>query len=334
MPSIPDTAATQINGSRQPGSGDWVGNSAAAIRVRGEIATAALSDDPVLVEAEDGTGRRFAAELIHRLSPGSTPDSAADFLAVEAGGWPPEELGSHIEAALEGPPGNANGSRVRTLYLSGVERSAIGRFASVVASAGASSRFRLIASTAPPSTAGDNGHVGRVPVPAAPPAITIRIPPLRERKMDISALALRFFADACDHAGVGPYGISSRMIAAYHDYHWPGNVVELRAVIESAVSTAALAHFRGRVLPDSFCAIGFEGDRSGRSLKEMIRDMERSILENTLHRVGGNQAHAARILHLKTTTLHEKLKRYGMLRAFRQRDAASVGQGDGSHAPR
>ena len=244
---------------------------------------------------------------------------------------PPEELGPHVEAALEGPLGNGNGSRVRTLYLSGVERDAIGRFASWAAGAGASSPLpphRINrASNEPP---GGNGQTRRPPVTADPPTIVIRIPPLRERKMDISALALRFFADACDHAGVGPYGISGRMIAAYHDYDWPGNVVELRAVIESAVSTAALAHFRGRVLPDSFCAIAFDGDRSGRSLKEMIRDMERSILESTLHRVGGNQAHAARILQLNTTTLHEKLKRYGMLRASRQRDSASpasIGRG-------
>ena len=338
MQSIPDTTAGQIDGSRQPGSGDWVGNSAAAVRIRGEIATAAFSDDPVLVEGEDGTGRRLAAELIHRLDPGSASDSASDsagdFLAIDAGCRPPEELGTHVEAALEGPPGNGNGSRVRTLYLSGVERSTIGRLASEAAGVGEPRRFRLIASTAPLSTAGGNGQTRRPPIAAGPPIIVIRIPPLRERKTDISALALRFFADACGHAGVGPYGISSRMIAAYHDYDWPGNVVELRAVIESAVSTAALARFRGRVLPDSFCAICFDGDPSGRSLKEMIRDMERSILESTLHRVGGNQAHAARILQLNTTTLHEKLKRYGMLRLFRQRDSASLRPGDLGQASR
>ncbi len=326
MESIPDTFASQSNGSRQPGQGDWVGNSASAVRIRGEIATAALSSDPVLVEAEDGTGRRLAAELIHRLSPGSTSGSAEDFLAIEAGGRPPEELGPHVEAALGGPAGDTNRSRVRTVYLSGMERNAIGRLPSGAAGVGASRRFRLIASAAPPSTAGHNGQSGRLPTSAAPPTITIRIPPLRERKMDISALALRFLDHACDHAGVGPYGISGRMIAAYHDYHWPGNVVELRAVIESAVSTAALARFRGRVLPDSFCAICFDGERAGRSLKEIIGDMERSILESTLTRVGGNQAHAARILRLNTTTLHEKLKRYGMLRASRQRDSASARQ--------
>ena len=95
MQSIPDTSASQISGSRPPGSGDWVGNSAAAVRIRGEIATAALSDDLVLVEAEDGTGRRLAAELIHRLGPGSTPRPRPEnFLAIEAAGsaaggaWP------------------------------------------------------------------------------------------------------------------------------------------------------------------------------------------------------------------------------------------------------
>ena len=146
-----------------------------------------------------------------------------------------------------------------------------------------------------------------------PELIIIRIPPLRERKMDISALALTFLTEASERAGIGPYGISSRMIAAYHDYDWPGNVAELRAVIDSAVSTAALARFRGRILPDSFCAVPFNGDRTGRSLKEMMRDIERNILENTLHRVDGNQTHAARILQVSTTTLHEKLKRHGLL---------------------
>ena len=47
----------------------------------------------------------------------------------------------------------------------------------------------------------------------------------------------------------------------------------------------------------------------------MVRDVEKNILENTLHRVGGNQTHAARILQLNTTTLHEKLKRHGLLRS-------------------
>ena len=152
-----------------------------------------------------------------------------------------------------------------------------------------------------------------------PGTTTIQIPPLRERKMDISPLALRFLTDACQRAGAGPYALSKRMIAAYHDYDWPGNAEELKAVIESAVSTAALARFRGRVLPDSFCSISFDSDRSGRSLREMLRDMEKTILENTLHRVAGNQAHAARILQVNATTLHEKLKRYGLLRSTRSR---------------
>ena len=136
--------------------------------------------------------------------------------------------------------------------------------------------------------------------------------------MDISALALKFLTDACERAAVGPYGISSHMIAAYHDYDWPGNVAELRAVVDGAVSTAALARFRGRILPDSFCAVPFNGDRTGRSLKEMMRDIEKSILKKTLHRVDGNQTHAARILQLSTTTLHEKLKRHGLLLTTRK----------------
>ncbi len=299
---------------------DWIGSSAEAARIRDEIATASLSSEPVVIVGEGGTGRRFAAELIHRSSH-SGPDAAESFVPIEAGSVPPGKLAAHLDVAAAGASGNGTGPGARTLYLSGIDRAGPMDFGSLASTAG----VRLIASTAPPAKTSGNGRREVPPTTSVPGMATIRIPPLRERKMDISALALRFLADACDHAGVGPYGISSRMIAAYHDYDWPGNVAELRAVIESAVSTAALARFRGRVLPDSFCAICFDGDRSGRSFKEMIRDLERSILENTLHRVGGNQAHAARILQLNATTLHEKLKRHGMLRALRQRDAASPG---------
>ena len=68
---------------------------------------------------------------------------------------------------------------------------------------------------------------------------------------------------------------------------------------------ATLTRFRGRILPDSFCAVPFNGDRTGRLLKEMMRDIEKDILANTLHRVDGNQTHAARILQVSTTTLHK-----------------------------
>ncbi|MYF77893.1 MAG: hypothetical protein F4174_11360 [Acidobacteria bacterium] len=173
---------------------------------------------------------------------------------------------------------------------------------------------RLIASTAPGPKAQANGPREASSPPRVPGITTIHIASLRERKMDIAALALRFLTDACERAGVGPYGISSRMIAAYHDYDWPGNVAELKAVVDGAVSTAALARFRGKILPDAFCAVPFNGDRTGRSLKEMMRDIEKNILANTLHRVDGNQTHAARILQVSTTTLHEKLKRHNLLK--------------------
>ena len=312
MQSAPDQSVSQTRWPGLPAGGDWVGSSAEAARIRGAIATASLSGDPVVIVGEGGTGRRLAAELIHRSShPGV--DSVDGFVPIEAGSVPAGKLAPHLQTVVADTGDTGNGPAARTLYLSGVDKDGLEDLNSLVQGLG----VRLIASTAPPRRTPANGRRGTLPAITLPGVATIRIPPLRERKMDISPLALRFLTDACERCGVGPYGISGRMISAYHDYDWPGNAAELQAVIESAVSTAALARFRGRVLPDSFCVFTFVTDRTGRSLREMLHNVEKNILEQTLHRVGGNQTHAARVLQVNTTTLHEKLKRHGLLRASR-----------------
>ena len=311
MLSTADEPGSRPTGSRLFDPGDWIGSSDLAGRVRSAIATAALSPAPVLIEAEDGTGRRLAAELIHRADAAGSGNRSGAFFRLDAGGQPAAKVIPRIAAARRSANGNGTGAEPQTIYVSGVAWSSAADLNQVENGLGARLRQRLIASASPP--AARNRAANRLPLIEHPQVSTIRIPPLRERKMDISSLALRFLAEASDRAGVGPYGISSRMIAVYHDYDWPGNVAELRAVMESAVSTAALARFRGRLLPDSFCGVTFTGDRTGRSLKEMLGDIEKTILENTLHRVNGNQTTAARILRVNTTTLHEKLKRHGLL---------------------
>ena len=250
MQSTPNYPVSQARWSGLPVWGDWVGSSAEAARIRGEIATASTSADPVVIVAEAGSGRRLTAELIHRSSLGAGANPTEGFLRLEAGSVTAGKLAPHLEAVAVSARENGNGSGRRTLYLSGIDRAGPTDLGSLAAIPG----IRLIASAAPVAKNPANGRRNVPPMTKVPGVTTIQIPPLRERKMDISALALSFLTDACKRAGVGPYGLSNRMIAAYHDYDWPGNAAELRAVIESAVSTAALARFRGRVLPDSFCA--------------------------------------------------------------------------------
>ncbi len=311
----------------------WVGCSAEAAAVRGAITTAAFSEGPVRILGEPGAGRRLAAELVHRLS----RRSSQAFVPFTGAGVPRGELGpvlADIRRAAEdadrgagtaGLPALLRG-RPGSVYVSGADELAPTDQAVLEDALRRPQPFRLLASFDPASRAA--GDRASQPLRGGrPEAFTIRIAPLRARREDVPALTLHFLSAACRDAGVGPWGVSQATMEAYAAHHWPGNAAELRMWVERAVATAAVCRFEGSVLPDGVCSppdgpLPAPSGVGSKPLKAVLARIERSIIERTLRRAGGNQKRTAALLQVNPTTLHEKMKRHGLLRAPKRRDPA------------
>lgn len=311
---------------RQLGSafslGDWVGCTPESQEVRKAVATAALSTGPVLLLGEGGSGRRLAAELIHRH--GRNPN--ATFLPVEIPSLPRGELQRWLEDFAD--PGADEGATPRA-YAGGRSRPGAIYFSEITELAPIDQKalseflespvpFRVMASA--DTSIHEAVHQGDFDrrLFYLLSAVRISIPSLRARRGDIPALVGHFLKRCCERSQLKPLGVPPNIIESYMAYDWPGNVAELSMVIERAVSIAAAARFEGATLPEQFCgAPSFDFPESAPpsdvSLRDFIADIERRVIIQTLARVDGSQKKAAERLRLNPTTLHEKMKRHKIL---------------------
>ena len=149
--------------------------------------------------------------------------------------------------------------------------------------------------------------------------IAVQLPPLRQRKEDVPALVTHFvekYAKENDKpvAGVTPEGLQALM-----DYDWPGNVRELENVIERGVVLTTTDTIGRDLIPDhvrtapSFHVPHLAVPPEGISLRDVIANFERRLIESTLESTGGVQKEAARLLGLKPTTLNEMIKRHSIV---------------------
>ena len=299
-------------------SSDWVGCTEQSHGVRQSIATAAYATGSVALIGEGGSGRRLAAELVHRH--GRNPGRA--FLPMDLSSLPEGELGrilAEVPKSSDTASYWARGARPGTLYLR--ELNALGAEDQLALKEFVSEPlpFRLMVSAHPSIHATVRRGGFDATTFAAVSKLSIDVPSLRERRDDIPALIDHFLKRFCDRFELKPLGIPSSSIESYASYDWPGNVSELSMVIERAISTASVAKFDGGTLPERFCThpeqTAPEAARlKNVSLRELIADIEKRIIVQTLARVHGSQRRAAGELRLNPTTLHEKMKRYNILR--------------------
>ena len=312
---------------RQLGSavslGDWVGCTPESIEIRKSIATAALANGSVLLLGEDGSGRRLAAELLHRhgRNPGAT------FLPVDLVSLPSGEIrrlfDEVLEAADTGRGAYVRGARPGTLYLA--ELTALSPEDQTILARKLLQPlpFRVLCSAHPSILDAVRQDRFDEATFRAVSKVRIQIPPLRSRRADIPLLIDHFLKRACERFQLKPLGIPSTSIENYSSYDWPGNVAELAMMIERAVGIASAAKFDGTTLPEHFCSppsltVPEGGRLKNISLRELIADIEKRIIVQTLERVDGSQKRAAEELRLNPTTLHEKMKRYKILPSARR----------------
>ncbi|PJC74925.1 MAG: sigma-54-dependent Fis family transcriptional regulator [Syntrophobacterales bacterium CG_4_8_14_3_um_filter_49_14] len=142
----------------------------------------------------------------------------------------------------------------------------------------------------------------------------IQLPPLRERKEDIPILIDNFLADANLRLGTSITGVSRDAMEPLLRYHWPGNIRELKNIVERAATMA-----EGEFITSKVITLSFAGPKSGLALPELpaylgeiIEEVERQLIIGALQKTGGIQVEAAKLLGITEKNLWKKIKKHGI----------------------
>jgi DNA-binding NtrC family response regulator len=149
--------------------------------------------------------------------------------------------------------------------------------------------------------------------------VAFNLPPLRERTGGIPSLANSFLADYAGRAGRTGLSIAPEAMRALEAHPWPGNIRELRNVIERAVALSVGPTIQLEDLPETFSdpglAVCFKlAEASAVStLAESKDQAERERIEKALERNGNNRLRAAAELGISRMTLYNKLRKLGVM---------------------
>jgi DNA-binding NtrC family response regulator len=296
------------------------------------IAQVARTTTTVLITGESGTGKELIARAIHRQG----PRRDRPFVAVNPGAVPEtlieSELFGHEKGAFTGAYqrkiGKFEMAQGGTLFLDEIgtlkadlqvkllrvlqerEIERVGGTHPIKID------VRIVAATNADLKAAINSDGFRRDLYYRLNVVAITVPPLRERRQDIPALAERFIRRYNDEFGKRVGGLSSDALAALTDYSWPGNVRELQNVIERCVVLADGPRIELNdlpmdvLLPDHRARVR---DAEALPLHEATEEFERQIVLRVLERVRWNRSEAARILGVHRNSLKAKLVRWRLL---------------------
>jgi len=146
--------------------------------------------------------------------------------------------------------------------------------------------------------------------------LELLVPPLREHREDIPALAAEFARRYAERFGMPHVRLTPELVDALQRVDWPGNVRQLENAVARIVALSTGGEDRPRGVHGSLGRYrgrdGFRGSAEGTlSLREQLDAVERSLIRRTMTAVGGNQSEAARRLGLNRGSLIERLKKYG-----------------------
>jgi two-component system NtrC family response regulator len=300
-------------------------------------ARAAARDVTILIRGESGTGKELLARAIHLAS----PRRHGPFVAVSIAALPEtlieSELFGHERGAFTGADRERRGrfelADRGTLLLDEIgdlprsmqvkllrvlqERT----FERLGGTRTLSADARIIAATNRDLEAMVGSGDFREDLFYRLNVVSIRVPPLRERREDIPALVERFLS-ACGATGAAPPRISREAMDAVVKYSYPGNVRELENIIQRASALARTSLIGTADLPNYVIGLGSEppADDSA-SLPAQVARLERRLIVDALAQAGGVQTRAARLLGISERHLRYKLRKHG----FENATAAAVG---------
>ena len=142
--------------------------------------------------------------------------------------------------------------------------------------------------------------------------VPIRLPPLRERAGDVPLLVDRYLAESSIQHHRGPKEVSREAMRLLRLYGWPGNVRQLRNLMERLVVTVKDATIQPWHLPEEIQASKEDVRTMVITLGTSIQQIERQVIERTLKEVTNHRENAAKLLGISLRTLQYKIKEYGI----------------------
>jgi DNA-binding NtrC family response regulator len=147
----------------------------------------------------------------------------------------------------------------------------------------------------------------------------IHLPPLREHREDIPLLTEYILRDINTKHGKNVKGVGAEVMDIFMSHTWPGNIRELRNVLERSTIMCEKDLITRACLPDEFGKSATKSPSDLSALKfpigTTVDAMERELILQTLAATGNNKTRAAELLGISLKTLHNKLKEYGGERA-------------------
>ncbi len=304
---------------------ELLGHSSEIIRVKEMISRIAAEKVPVLITGESGTGKELVARSIHMQSRRATKPLVTMNCAAMPDNLVESELFGHEKGAFTGAIAAKKGkfefANDSTLFLDEIGDMNLhvqakllrvlqdGQFQRIGSNDNTYSDVRLIAATNKNlSSAMQNGEF-REDLFYRINVFQIEIPPLRERGDDILLLANNFLRMFNERYQKSVKGFDPSVVDWMQGYHFPGNVRELRNIIERAVIMGQYDIVTLNYMPNS----GKNGHPKVEKKSELSLDaLERDHIISVLKQVENNKSAAARILGIARKTLREKIQKYNI----------------------
>ncbi len=324
---------------------EFTGSSAAINQVRATLKRIANTGSRLLITGPAGSGKEVAARLLHAWS----PRAGNAFVSVNSARITPERFeqelfGEEADGALV-RPGLLEMADGGTLYFDEVADMPLSTQARILrvltdqafVRVGGTRQIRVdvrvVSSTSRDLEKEIAERRFREDLFYRLNVVPVSIPGLRERREDIPALVDHFFARYANEQGVPPPQVSTEAMTALQAYEWPGNVRQLRNVVERTVIMAPrekVGQIEADMLPPEIFNSRGGGDAGvsvmmSAPLREARESFEREYLRIQIRRFSGNISKTAAFIGMERSALHRKLKLLGMAERREGEEGADQG---------